>query len=83
MFEMEKKEAFLRVVSQERLFKCFLERWLQSGSSCGQECPTLLLTFGFPNRINYVTYLPRLSPVRVTRIMGRFFYALNVGRSHE
>jgi hypothetical protein len=82
MFEMEKKEAFLRLVPQGHLFKCLFGHWLQFDLSCGQKCPTLLLTLGFPNRINYVTYLPRLSPERVTRIMGRFFYALSLGRSH-
>jgi hypothetical protein len=82
MFEAEKKEVFLRLVSQRHVFKCLFESWLQLVSSCDQECPTLLLTLGFPNRIDYVTYLPRLSPVRVTRIMGRFFYALSLGRSN-
>ena len=82
MFEAEEKEVFLRLVPQGCLFKCLLGSWLQLGSSCDQECPTLLLTLGFPNRINYVTYLPRLSPVRVTRIMGRFFNALSLGRSN-
>ena len=77
MFETEKKEAFLRLAPQKYPFKCCFERWLQVGSSCGQKCPTLLLTLGFPNRISNVTYLPRLSPVRVTRIKGRFFYCVS------
>ena len=36
--------------------------------------PILLLTASLPDRINRVTHLPRLSPARVTRIKGRFFY---------
>lgn len=45
--------------------------------------PILLLIASLLDRINNVTHLPCLSPVRVTHIKGRFFIALSLGRLHE
>ena len=41
--------------------------------------PIFCLTRHVLGRILHVTHLPRLSPVRVTRIKGRFFYCAQLG----
>ena len=43
------------------------------------ESPIFCLTRAFLARTMVVTHLPRLSPARVTRIKGRFFYCAQCG----
>ena len=64
----------------ESRHKSFADKGLHRPSRQAKLLPIFLLTAGLPRRIRIVTHLPRLSPARVTRIKGRFFYCAKSGK---